>query len=294
MILSEKMFKNYIQLMKPRITILVIVTSYLGFYLGIRSMIQYLFTIEQLFLLFNLLLGTFLTASGSAVLNQVIEYEHDAKMKRTKLRPIPSGKISLKSAMYFGIIISTFGVIYLYIFTNFLTAILSLLTIILYLFVYTPSKRVSTWNTVIGSIPGAFPPLGGWAASTGNLSAPAWILFGILFFWQIPHFMAIAIIYNKDYKDGGFKMMPGEYPNSSRTNYHILFFSIALIGTSIGLYTLKVAGIIYAAGAAILGFAFLAVCVNVIYRQNNTNARILLFASIIYLPLLLLLIIFDN
>ena len=149
------MFKNYIQLMKPRITILVIVTSYLGFYLGIRSMNQYLFTIEQLFLLFNLLLGTFLTASGSAVLNQVIEYEHDAKMKRTKLRPIPSGKISLKSAMYFGIIISTFGVIYLYIFTNFLTAILSLLTIILYLFVYTPSKRVSTWNTVIGSIPGS-------------------------------------------------------------------------------------------------------------------------------------------
>jgi protoheme IX farnesyltransferase len=240
------------------------------------------------------MVGTFLTASGAAVLNQVIEKDHDAKMKRTKNRPIPSGRIDWRHALNFGVVLCIVGSVYLFQFTNTLTGGLSFLTIILYLFVYTPSKRLSTWNTVIGSIPGALPPLGGWAASTGNLTAPAWILFGILFFWQIPHFMAIAILYAKDYKDGGFKMMPGEYPNSSRTNYHIIFFTIALIGTSIGLYTLKVAGIVYAVGAAVLGLGLLAVGVNVIYKQNNANARMLLFASIIYLPLLLLLILLDQ
>jgi len=272
-------FSDYKQMMKPRITMLVLVTSYLGFYLGLRSMDQYIFTPGQMILFFHLMVGTFLTASGAAVLNQVIEKDHDAKMKRTKNRPLPSGRIDWRHALNFGVILCIVGSVYLFQFTNTLTGGLSFLTIILYLFVYTPSKRLSTWNTVIGSIPGALPPLGGWAASTGNLSAPAWILFGILFFWQIPHFMAIAILYAKDYKEGGFKMMPGEYPNSSRTNYHILFFTIALIGTSIGLYTLKVAGIIYAVGAAVLGIGLLAVGVNVIYKQNNANARMLLFAS---------------
>mgnify|MGYP000008699828 FL=1 len=285
---------DYKQMMKPRITMLVLVTSYLGFYLGLRSMNQYFFTTDQILLFVHLMVGTFLTASGAAVLNQVIEKDHDAKMKRTKNRPIPSGRIDWRHALNFGVVLCIVGSVYLFQFTNTLTGGLSFLTIILYLFVYTPSKRLSTWNTVIGSIPGALPPLGGWAASTGNLTAPAWILFGILFFWQIPHFMAIAILYAKDYKDGGFKMMPGEYPNSSRTNYHIIFFTIALIGTSIGLYTLKVAGIIYAVGAAVLGIGLLAVGVNVIYKQNNANARMLLFASIIYLPLLLLLILFDQ
>ena len=287
-------FSDYKQMIKLRITMLVLVTSYLGFYLGLRSMDQYFFTTEQILLFIHLMVGTFLTASGVAVLNQVIEKDHDAKMKRTQNRPIPSGRVDWRHALNFGTILCIVGSVYLFQFTNILTGGLSLLTIILYLFVYTPSKRMSTWNTVIGSIPGALPPLGGWAASTGNLSAPAWILFGILFFWQIPHFMAIAILYTKDYQDGGFKMMPGEYPNSSRTNYHILFFTIALLGTSIGLYTLKIAGIIYAVGAAVLGIGFLAVGVNVIYKQNNANARMLLFASIIYLPLLLLLIIFDQ
>jgi protoheme IX farnesyltransferase len=287
-------FSDYFELMKPRITILVMVTSYLGFYLGLRSMGQYFFTPEQILLFMHLMIGTFLTSSGAAVLNQVIEKDHDAKMKRTQNRPIPSGRVDWRYALNFGVVMCIVGTVYLFQFTNTLTGGLSFLTIVLYLFVYTPSKRVSTWNTVIGSIPGALPPLGGWATSTGNLSAPGWILFGILFFWQIPHFMAIAILYAKDYKDGGFKMLPGEYPNSRRTNYHILFFTIALIGTSIGLYTLKAAGIIYAVGAAVLGLGLLAVGVNVVYKQNNTNAKILLFASIIYLPLLLLLILFDR
>ena len=246
-------YSDYFELMKPRITMLVMVTSYLGFYLGLRSMGQYFFTSEQILLFIHLMVGTFLTSSGAAVLNQVIEKDHDAKMKRTQNRPIPSGRVDWRYALNFGVVMCIVGTVYLFQFTNTLTGGLSFLTIVLYLFVYTPSKRVSTWNTVIGSIPGALPPLGGWAASTGNLSAPGWILFGILFFWQIPHFMAIAILYAKDYKDGGFKMLPGEYPNSSRTNYHILFFTIALIGTSIGLYTLKAAGIIYAVGAAVLG-----------------------------------------
>ena len=287
-------FSDYFELMKPRITIMVMVTSYLGFYLGLRSMDQYLFTNDQILLFIHLMVGTYLTSSGAAVLNQVIEKDYDAKMNRTKNRPIPSGRVDWRYALNFGVVMCILGTVYLFQFTNILTSFLSFLTIVLYLFIYTPSKRVSTWNTVIGSIPGALPPLGGWATSTGNLSAPGWILFGILFFWQIPHFMAIAILYSKDYKDGGFKMLPGEYPNSSRTHYHILFFTIALIGTSIGLYTLKVAGIVYAVGAAVLGLGLLAVGVNVVYKQNNSNAKMLLFASIIYLPLLLLLILFDR
>ena len=201
-------FSDYFELMKPRITIMVMITSYLGFYLGLRSMDQYLFTNDQILLFIHLMVGTYLTSSGAAVLNQVIEKDYDAKMKRTKNRPIPSGRVDWRYALNFGVVMCILGTVYLFQFTNFLTSFLSFLTIVLYLFIYTPSKRVSTWNTVIGSIPGALPPLGGWATSTGNLSAPGWILFGILFFWQIPHFMAIAILYSKDYKDGGFKMLP--------------------------------------------------------------------------------------
>ena len=155
-------------------------------------------------------------------------------------------------------------------------------------------KRFSTLKTIIGSIPGAIPPMGGWVAATGDLSKGSWLLFGILFCWQMPHFMAIAILYAKDYKDGGFKMLPSEYPGSKHTNYHILFFTIALIGTSIGLFILQLAGELYAAGAAIIGMWFLWVALKVFYNINDKNAKQLLYASFIYLPVLLLLIILDK
>ena len=182
----------------------------------------------------------------------------------------------------------------LYILINPLTAWISASTILLYIFVYTPSKRITTWNTIIGSIPGALPPVGGWTAATGSLDAPAWILFGILFCWQMPHFLAIAIIYATDYERGGFKMLPTIYPESRRTSYVILFFTVALLITSLGLYIIKVAGIFYAVSAAVLGTAFFIVALQVIMNSTRKNARRLMLASIIYLPVLLIIILIER
>ena len=279
---------------KPRITMLVLVTAYLGYYLGLRSQGSHMATVDSWLILFYLILGTWATSAGAAVLNQVIERRHDAKMTRTKNRPIVIGKIGPMNALIFGAFLSFGGCVLLYYLINPLTAFISVATILLYILIYTPSKRITTWNTIIGSIPGALPPVGGWVAATGSLAPPAWILFGILFCWQMPHFLAIAIIYAADYEKGGFKMLPTIYPESKRTSYVILFFTIALLITSLGLYILKVAGIFYAVGAALLGVAFLMVALKVIMESNKKNARRLMLASIIYLPLLLIITLIER
>ena len=285
---------TYIELTKPRITLLVLVTAYLGYYLGLRSQGDHMVSLESWLILFYLILGTWATSAGAAVLNQVMERRHDAKMARTKNRPIVMGKISPMNALVFGISLSLCGCVFLYYLINPLTAWISAATVLLYILIYTPSKRITTWNTIIGSIPGALPPVGGWVAATGSLAPPAWILFGILFCWQMPHFLAIAIIYAADYEKGGFKMLPSIYPESKRTSYVILFFTVALLVTSLGLYILKVGGILYAVGAALLGVAFFMVALKVIMESNKKNARRLMLASIIYLPLLLIIILIER
>lgn len=285
---------TYIELTKPRITLLVLVTAYLGYYLGLRSQGDHMVSVESWLILFYLILGTWATSAGAAVLNQVIERRHDAKMARTKNRPLVIGKISPMNALVFGMVLSLGGYVFLYYLINPLTAWISAATVFLYILIYTPSKRITTWNTIIGSIPGALPPVGGWVAATGSLAPPAWILFGILFCWQMPHFLAIAIIYAADYEKGGFKMLPSIYPESKRTSYVILFFTVALLITSLGLYILKVAGIFYAVGAALLGVAFFMVALKVIMESNKKNARRLMLASIIYLPLLLIIILIER
>ncbi len=284
----------YIELTKPRITLLVLVTAYLGYYLGLRSQGDHMVSLESWLILFYLILGTWATSAGAAVLNQVMERRHDAKMARTKNRPLVMGKISPMNALVFGISLSLCGCVFLYYLINPLTAWISAATVLLYILIYTPSKRITTWNTIIGSIPGALPPVGGWVAATGSLAPPAWILFGILFCWQMPHFLAIAIIYAADYEKGGFKMLPSIYPESKRTSYVILFFTVALLVTSLGLYILKVGGILYAVGAALLGVAFFMVALKVIMESNKKNARRLMLASIIYLPLLLIIILIER
>jgi len=293
-ILLKTTLSTYIELTKPRITLLVLVTAYLGYYLGLRSQGDHMVSVESWLILFYLILGTWATSAGAAVLNQVIERRHDAKMARTKNRPLVIGKISPMNALVFGIILSLGGYVFLYYLINPLTAWISAATVFLYILIYTPSKRITTWNTIIGSIPGALPPVGGWVAATGSLAPPAWILFGILFCWQMPHFLAIAIIYAADYEKGGFKMLPSIYPESKRTSYVILFFTVALLITSLGLYILKVAGIVYAVGAALLGVAFFMVALKVIMESNKKNARRLMLASIIYLPLLLIIILIER
>ena len=273
---------------------LVLVTAYLGYYLGLRSQENHMVDLNSWLVLFYLLLGTWATSASAAILNQVIERNHDAKMARTKDRPLVKGTVQFTSALIFGIILGALGFVFLYYFINLLTAMISFLTILLYLFIYTPSKRISTWNTIIGSIPGALPPVGGWVAATGNLDAHAWILFGILFCWQMPHFLAIAIIYSSDYEKGGFKMLPNIYPESRRTSYVILFFTMALLVTSLGLYKLKIAGIFYAIGAALIGMLFFAIALQVSMNSNKRNARRLMLASIVYLPVLFLLILIER
>ena len=273
---------------------LVLVTAYLGYYLGLRSQENHMVDLDSWLVLFYLLIGTWATSASASILNQVIERNHDAKMSRTKDRPLVKGTVKFTSALVFGVMLGALGFVFLYYFINLMTAMISFLTILLYLFIYTPSKRISTWNTIIGSIPGALPPVGGWVAATGNLDAHAWILFGILFCWQMPHFLAIAIIYSSDYEKGGFKMLPTIYPESRRTSYVILFFTIALLVTSLGLYMLKIAGIFYAIGAALIGMLFFAIALQVSINSNERNARRLMFASIVYLPLLFLLILIER
>ena len=285
---------NYIELTKPRITMLVLVTAYLGYYLGLRSQDHHMASLDSWLVLLYLLIGTWTTSAAAAVLNQVIERRQDAEMIRTKNRPLVRGSVQLVPAIIFGFVLGIFGFILLYLAINPITAWISIATVFLYIFVYTPSKRISTWNTIIGSIPGALPPVGGWTAATGSLEAPAWILFGILFCWQMPHFLAIAIIYATDYERGGFKMLPTIYPESKRTSYVILFFTVALLITSLGLYILKVVGIFYAVGAAIIGTIFFIVALQVIINSNKKNARRLMLASIIYLPVLLMIILIER
>ena len=214
-------------------------------------------------------------------------------MQRTKNRPIPAGRISAINALIFGAILAVFGVFFIYVTINVLTAIICFLTVFLYLFVYTPSKRFSTLNTLIGSIPGALPVLGGWTAATNNLNSASWILFSILFCWQIPHFLAIAIIYAKDYKKGGFKMLPSEYPNSKHTQYHVLFFSIAMVGTSLGLYFENIVDLGYLLGISVIGILFLVVVLQFLFNSSSRNAKKLMRATLFYFPLMFILIILD-
>lgn len=282
---------NYLEMMKFRISMLVMLTGYLGFYLGLRS--QGLLSIDYYDKLVYLLIGMFLSSSGCAVLNQYLEKDFDAQMKRTKNRPIPSNRVLPINALLFGSILCVFGVFFVYQTINNLTAFICLLTIVLYLFVYTPSKRFSTFNTLIGSIPGALPVLGGWTAATNQINSISWILFSILFCWQIPHFLAIAIIYAQDYKDGGFKMLPSEYPNSKHTQYHVLFFSIAMIGTSLGLYFVKAVDFGYFLGISIISVFFLIIVTQFLKDTSNKNAKKLMLATLFYFPLMFILIILD-
>ena len=282
---------NYLEMMKFRISMLVMLTGYLGFYLGLRS--QGLLSIDYYDKLVYLLIGMFLSSSGCAVLNQYLEKDFDAQMKRTKNRPIPSNRVLPLNALLFGSILCVFGVFFVYQTINNLTAFICLLTIVLYLFVYTPSKRFSTFNTLIGSIPGALPVLGGWTAATNQINSISWILFSILFCWQIPHFLAIAIIYAQDYKDGGFKMLPSEYPNSKHTQYHVLFFSIAMIGTSLGLYFVKAVDFGYFLGISIISIFFLIIVTQFLKDTSNKNATKIMLATLFYFPLMFILIILD-
>ncbi|MCH7763113.1 MAG: protoheme IX farnesyltransferase [Candidatus Marinimicrobia bacterium] len=277
----------YIELMKPNILTLVLVSTVLGYFLGGNG-------IDSWIRLGLLLIGTALTAGGAGALNHYLERDSDKLMERTKNRPLPSGIIPPPNALMFGIILVLLGTILLVYKINLLTGFLSILTSFLYILVYTPLKKITWLNTSIGSIPGALPPMGGWAAATGELETGAWILFAIMFLWQHPHFYAIAWICKEDYARADFKMLPVIEPDGKRTIRQIFWHLLLLLPVSIMPYINGSAGNVYLIGVGILtGFFFISAIP--MYRTKSKNsAKLLLKSSIIYLPLLLILIIVDK
>jgi protoheme IX farnesyltransferase len=227
-------------------------------------------------------------------LNQLLEREYDAKMRRTQNRPLPSGRLQPATVMIFGGVSSVAGLIYLAFAVNSLTSVIGAVTLVSYLFIYTPLKRVTWLNTAIGAIPGALPPLMGWTAARNELSGEGWALFAILFFWQLPHFFAIAWMYRDEYAKAGFKMLPNVDPDGSRTAQQAVSNSLALLAVSLCPFVFKMTGTIYLAGAIILGAGFLWCAIQFSRQLTLTRARQLFFASIIYLPLLLALMVWDK
>ena len=285
--------KSYFQLIKMNITILVVITSYLGYYLGLRYMGLVMIEYESWIVFIYLILGTFISSSGACILNQYFEVEFDKKMERTKSRPLPTKAIGLNIALILGLTLSIIGPLVLYK-INFLTALISFLTIIIYVAIYTPLKRYSSLNTIVGAVPGALPPLGGWVAATNQINIEGLFLFGILFCWQIPHFLSLAIIYKEDYKLGGFKMLPGIAKSTNVVNFQIIFFTMALIYSSLGIYFLNLTSFVYVIGASLLGFIFLVYSSIIIFDFSSKSVKNIFIFSIIYLPSLLLLIIIDS
>lgn len=278
--------KDYIALTKPRITWLIVMSTGIGYFFGALNG-------WHILTLIHTLIGTALIASGTAALNQWYEREADGKMRRTQWRPLPSGRLTPAHALIFAIAISALGFLELW-YVNPLTGFLGLFTLASYLFIYTPLKQRSWHATTIGAIPGAMPPLIGYAGAAGHLTAEAWILFAILFLWQFPHFYAIAWMYREDYERAGIKMLPVVEPDGRSTARQILFYSLALIPISLIPRYLSMAGNLYLVGASILGLVFLYAGVRVAMNRTRVQARQVLLASVIYLPLLYGLMLIDR
>ena len=277
----------YYELTKPSITFMILVSTALGYFMGGNGISNY-----QHFIL--TLLGSCLISSGSGALNHFAEAESDKIMYRTNLRPIPAGIILPENAMIFGIALIFIGSGILYFFINTLTCILALITALMYLFIYTPLKKLTWLNTPIGAIPGAIPPIGGWVAATGSLDPEAWILFAILFLWQHPHFYAIALMFKDDYKKAGLKMLPVVEPNGSRTNRQIIWHALLLIPVSVMPVYINLLGMIYFWTALILGILYVFSGFILVKQYSVNNARLVLKVSVFYLPILFLTIMVDK
>ncbi len=282
--------KHYIELTKPRITWLILMSTGVGYFFGLKRDWN---VWQEWSLLLHTLVGTALIASGTAALNQWYEREADGLMRRTAGRPLPSGRMTANRALWFGITLATLGFTELAIGVNFLTGLLGALTLAGYLFVYTPMKQRSHLSTVIGALPGAMPPLMGYAASYGSLNAEAWTLFAILFIWQFPHFLAIAWMYRDDYARAGIRMLPVVEPDGGSTSRQIVLYASTLIPVSLFPVLLGMSGRIYLVGALLLGGWFLYTGIRVAFDRTNVRARKVLLASVIYLPMIYGLMIFD-
>lgn len=276
--LSEKL-SAYAELTKPRITFLVVLTAAAGFCMGSAAGIDFA-------RLLNMSLGIALLSSGLATLNQYFERDLDRLMRRTQARPLPTGKLLPAEAAVFGILLSIVATAYLAVLINPLSALLGIATFASYLFVYTPLKTRTTLSTVLGAFPGAMPPLIGWVAASGGITVEAWILFAILFLWQFPHFLAIAWMYRDDYARAGIKMLPVVEPDGRVTGQQIITYTLMLVPVSLLPSVTGLAGSVYLVSAALLGVGFLYFSARAALARTTWQARQLLLASVIYLPIL--------
>src|SRR6476661_1640395 len=277
----------YVELTKPRITFLIVLTSAAGFGLASRQGIDYLALLSALF-------GIALLSSGIATLNQYAERDLDGLMRRTATRPLPTGKLAPWEALAFGAGLTVLAEIYLLILVNPLSALLGLSVIAGYLFGYTPLKTRTSLSTMVGAFPGAVPPLIGWAAARGSVGLEAWVLFAILFLWQFPHFLAIAWMYREDYTRAGIVMLPVVEPDGRVTAQQIVVYTVLLLPVSLLPTALGIAGRVYLWGAIVLGLLFLVSSVRAAFSKSRQEARRLLLASVIYLPLLFILMVLDR
>ncbi len=283
---SKSFISILIELSKFNILSLVLVATFLGFYLGSEGILNYnklIFT----------LIGTALTAAGSGSLNHYLEKDADKKMQRTRNRPLPSGNLSPLFAVLYGTSMVVFGSIFLAFYANILTGFLSLLTAFLYIAIYTPLKKITWLNTSIGSIPGAIPIIGGWTAATGEIGTMAWILFGIMYLWQHPHFYAIAWLCKKDYEKANFKMLPVLENSGSRTMRQIFWHLLLMIPVTILPVIQGSLGIVYLIGVIVISTGFFLSAIPLAKDRSTKSALLLLKASVYYLPLLLIIIIID-
>jgi protoheme IX farnesyltransferase len=278
---------DYVELIKPRLVVMILITTAAGFYLGAQQTVDWLLCLHTL-------VGAGLTAAGVLGLNQYLERDVDAQMKRTQERPLPGGRMHPLTALLIGAILTGGGMLYLTISVNMLSGFVISLIVVSYLFLYTPLKRKTSLCTLIGAVPGALPPVVGWVAARGTLTGEAWVLFAILFFWQLPHSLAIAYIYREDYAKAGFRLLPVIHPDGASTCRQIVINCIALLGIGLLPALYNVAGSIYFFMALVSGVAFLAFGIYLARTRSIKAARYLLYASLLYLPIVFITMALDK
>ncbi|HET7712693.1 MAG TPA: heme o synthase [Thermoanaerobaculia bacterium] len=277
------LMRDYLVLSKARIVLMVLITAAAGYFFAADG--------ADAFRLLNLLIGTALLAGGTNALNQYVEREQDGKMERTRLRPLPAGRMTPRAALIFSVMISIAGTAYLAATVNLLTAALGALTLATYILIYTPMKRVSSWCTLIGAIPGAIPPLMGWTAAENALGVGGWIAFAILFLWQMPHFMAISWMYRQDYGRAGFSMLSVTDAEGIATARQAVLYTVALFAATLVPVVLGMAGVVYAAGVTVAGLALFAAAVRFYADRSSRRAARLFIASNLYLVVVMLLLV---
>jgi protoheme IX farnesyltransferase len=277
----------YVALTKPDVSFLVLITTAAGYYMGARGPIEWLRLVQTVF-------ATMLIAAGTAALNHYIERDSDRHMRRTASRPLPSGVLQPHEALWFGVLLSVVGAVALYFVAGLLAAGLGAVTCLSYLLGYTPLKKRTVWATFVGAFPGAIPPMIGWAAATGSLDRGAWLLFGILFLWQFPHFHAIAWMYREDYARAGILMLPVVDKQGTRTFRQIIFTAAALVGVSLLPAVVGLAGVHYFFGALVVSVALFQVCLWAASAKTNVRAKWLMHATVLHIPVLLGLMVYDK